>query len=81
MLLDISGNFQKGYPSLPDFFDAYIDWIENEKLTLKEYGIQNLNYTHVHLTNQAITSYPNFLDKANTWQTSLMDLFYNNIKQ
>lgn len=81
MLNANSFKFQEQYSSLPDFFDDYIIWIEYEKATLKEYGIQNLNYTHVHLTNQAISYYPNFLGKAKVWQNSLMDLFCKHIKQ
>lgn len=81
MLSGDSFKFREQYPNLIDFFDDYINWIEHEKATLKEYGIQNLNYTHVHLTNQAISYYPNFWEKAKAWQNNLMDLFYKHIKQ
>lgn len=81
MLNANSFQFKEQYASLIDFFDDFIAWIEYEKATLKEYGIQNLNYTHVHLTNQAISYYPNFLEKAKTWQKHMMDLFYKHIKQ
>lgn len=81
MLNANSFQFQQQYSNLNDFFGDFIAWIEHEKATLKEYGIQNLNYTHVHLTNQAISYYPNFLEKAMAWQNRLKDLFYTHLKQ
>lgn len=81
MLNSNSFKFKEQYSTFIEFIEDYINWIEIEKAILSEIGIQNLNYTHVHLTNQAIAYYPNFLEKAKLWQESIMNLFYKHIKQ
>ena len=81
MLNYTSSFFKEEYLNFVEFIDDYIDWIESEKAKLKPFGIHNLNYTHVHLSNQALSHYPNFIEKAKVWQTNMMDLFYKHIEQ
>lgn len=62
------GVINQTFDSLLDFFEASFLWIEDEKGKIENYGLTNLDYTHIHLTNQALTFYPNFKEKAMKWQ-------------
>lgn len=72
-------------PTLHEFINIIINWIENLKVESMKLGIENYNWAHVNLTFQARFHYPNFISKAQYWENTEISIWkriiVNSIKE
>ncbi len=49
------------------FIDAFIDFVRQNKLQMKKWGIKNMNMALLHAESSAYTFYPEMQEKAAKW--------------
>lgn len=49
------------------FIDAFIDFVRQNKLQMKKWGVKNMNMALLHIESSAYTFYPEMQEKAAKW--------------